>query len=158
MAENANPESGRSGDGKTTGIIDRFLNIIEVVGNKLPDPAVLFLLLMFLVWILSWPLSQLEFDALNPVTKQPIEVANQVSGEGIATLLTSMVKTFVNFAVLEMVPLMHFIHSSRFESAPDSGLLADAGGAKSASFPEIRPWAGFLRCSARRLNSTTLNV
>lgn len=103
MAENANPESGRSGDGKTTGIIDRFLNIIEVVGNKLPDPAVLFLLLMFLVWILSWPLSQLEFDALNPVTKQPIEVANQVSGEGIATLLTSMVKTFVNFAPLGVV-------------------------------------------------------
>ena len=103
MAENANPESGRSGSGKKSGIIDRFLNLIEVVGNKLPDPAVLFLLLMFLVWILSWPLSQLEFDALNPVTEQPIQVVNQVSGTGIATLLTSMVKTFVNFAPLGVV-------------------------------------------------------
>ena len=103
MAENANPESGRSGSGKKAGIIDRFLNLIEVVGNKHPDPAVLFLLLMFLVWILSWPLSQLEFDALNPVTEQPIQVVNQVSGTGIATLLTSMVKTFVNFAPLGVV-------------------------------------------------------
>ena len=103
MSENANPEPGRSDREKKTGMIDRFLNIIEVVGNKLPDPAVLFLLLMFFIWLLSWPLSMMEFDALNPITDKPIVVANQVNGEGIANILTSMVKTFVNFAPLGVV-------------------------------------------------------
>ena len=34
-----------SGDTHQAGMIDKFLNFIEVAGNKLPDPAVLFLLL-----------------------------------------------------------------------------------------------------------------
>ena len=85
------------------GMINRFLNFIEAAGNKLPDPAILFLLLMFLVWFLSWPLSLLQFDALHPVTQESIAVVNQVNGEGIALLLTSVVDTFVNFAPLGVV-------------------------------------------------------
>jgi len=88
---------------KKTGLVDKFLNLIEVVGNKLPDPAVLFLLLMIGVWLLSYPLSMIEFDAVNPKDGQPITVANQVNGDGVASLLTSMVKTFVNFAPLGVV-------------------------------------------------------
>ena len=88
---------------KPAGTIDRFLNFIEVAGNKLPDPAILFLLLMLLVWFLSWPLSRLQFDAVHPVTQESIAVVNQVNGDGIALLLTSMVDTFVNFAPLGVV-------------------------------------------------------
>lgn len=33
--------------------IDRFLNGIETAGNKLPDPAILFVIALVLVWILS---------------------------------------------------------------------------------------------------------
>lgn len=95
------------GDGdvreKPAGVIDRFLNLIELVGNKLPDPAVLFLLLMGLVWLLSWPLSEIDFDVTHPVTGEPIAVENQVNGSGIANLLTSMVDTFVNFPPLGVV-------------------------------------------------------
>ena len=92
-----------TGSKKTTGMIDRFLNIIELAGNKLPDPAVLFLLLMVIVWGLSWPLSRVEFDAIHPISKEPIVVANQVNGKGIANLLTTMVKTFVTFPPLGVV-------------------------------------------------------
>ncbi|MCG8649376.1 MAG: AbgT family transporter, partial [Pirellulales bacterium] len=88
---------------RPSGMIDRFLNLIEVAGNKLPDPAVLFLLLMVLVWLLSWPLSLIEFNAVHPMTDKPIVVANQVNGSGIANLLTSMVSTFVGFAPLGVV-------------------------------------------------------
>ena len=35
------------------GLLTRFLDGVERVGNKLPDPAVLFLGLMLLVWVLS---------------------------------------------------------------------------------------------------------
>lgn len=98
---NADPGSGAAKP--SAGVINRFLNFIEVAGNKLPDPAVLFLLLMAAVWLLSWPLSTVSFDATHPITGTPIAVANQVNGTGIANLLTSMVKTFVNFAPLGVV-------------------------------------------------------
>ncbi|NLB15176.1 MAG: hypothetical protein GX826_14390, partial [Gammaproteobacteria bacterium] len=34
--------------------MSRALDAIERIGNRLPDPAMLFLLLMLLVWALSW--------------------------------------------------------------------------------------------------------
>jgi aminobenzoyl-glutamate transport protein len=103
MTRDPKKEQKRSEIENKSGKIARILNIIEVSGNKLPDPAVLLLLLMGIVWLLSWPLSLVEFDAVHPVTKEPIVVANQVNGVGIANLLTSMVSTFVNFAPLGVV-------------------------------------------------------
>ena len=88
---------------KKTTAVDRFLSAIETIGNKLPDPAVLFLMLMGLVWLLSWPLSSVDFGAVHPATGDPIVVANQVNGASIANLLSTMVSTFVNFAPLGVV-------------------------------------------------------
>ena len=34
------------------GAVARFLNFIERVGNKLPDPAMIFLFSMLLIWLL----------------------------------------------------------------------------------------------------------
>ncbi|HBQ59758.1 MAG TPA: aminobenzoyl-glutamate transporter, partial [Balneolaceae bacterium] len=36
-----------------TGLFNKFLNFIEKTGNKLPDPAMLFFLLLVFVWIMS---------------------------------------------------------------------------------------------------------
>ncbi len=33
----------------------RFLDGVEKIGNKLPDPAMLFLLLLGVLMVLSWP-------------------------------------------------------------------------------------------------------
>ena len=85
------------------GFLDRFLNAIEVAGNKLPDPAVMFLMLMGLIWLLSWPLSSMDFGAVHPVSGDPIEVINQVDSAAIANLLSTMVNTFVTFAPLGVV-------------------------------------------------------
>ena len=98
MTKPENPETTEN-----SGLLDKFLNLIEYVGNKLPDPAVLFLLLMIAVWLLSWPLSKMDFDAKHPATGASIEVANQVTGEGIANLLSTMVNTFVTFPPLGVV-------------------------------------------------------
>lgn len=103
MTNTANRDSDMRETKENSGMINRFLNFIEVAGNKLPDPAVLFLLLMVVVWLLSWPLSLIKFGAIHPITKEPIAVVDQVTGVGIANLLTSMVDTFVNFAPLGVV-------------------------------------------------------
>ena len=45
-----------------------FLGTVERVGNKLPDPAVLFIALLFIVWILSWLLSYVTLDVVDPAS------------------------------------------------------------------------------------------
>ncbi|MEE4331164.1 MAG: AbgT family transporter, partial [Wenzhouxiangella sp.] len=79
-------------------LLERALNVIEVVGNKLPDPAVLFFLLMIAVWIASAFLAQFTFSAIHPSTGEPIQVINQLSGGQMANFMVNMVSVFVNFA------------------------------------------------------------
>lgn len=86
-----------------TGAIARFLNTIERVGNKLPDPAIIFLVAMLLIWLLSWLFSGVSFDAIDPRTGEGIVVHNLLSGDNLATFLSSMVKTFTGFAPLGVV-------------------------------------------------------
>ena len=89
-------------NGKRT-LMERALNVIEVVGNKLPDPAVLFFLLMIAVWIISALLAPVEFTAEHPQTGEPIQVVNQLSGTELANFMSNMVSVFTAFAPLGIV-------------------------------------------------------
>jgi aminobenzoyl-glutamate transport protein len=84
-------------------LLDRMLTGIEVAGNKLPDPAALFLILMVVVWLLSWALSGMSFAEIDPRTGEAIVVQNQLTGQSLVDFLTRMVSTFVNFAPLGVV-------------------------------------------------------
>ncbi len=85
------------------GWLHRALNGIERVGNRLPDPAMLFLLLMLIVWALSWALSGIEFSAEHPASGEPIRVQNLLTGTELARFLATMVTTFTSFAPLGVV-------------------------------------------------------
>jgi aminobenzoyl-glutamate transport protein len=85
------------------GINQRFLNAIERAGNKLPDPAVLFIALLFIVWVLSWLLSNFTFGAVDPRTGDAVVVVNQLSGSSLTTFFASMVKTFAHFHPIGVV-------------------------------------------------------
>ena len=85
------------------GFINKALNFIEKAGNKLPDPAILFLVLMILVWVLSWMMSGISFAEIDPRTGSPIVVNNQLSGKSFAEFLSNMVTTFSGFAPLGIV-------------------------------------------------------
>lgn len=83
--------------------INRALNTIEKIGNKLPDPAALFLILLFVVWILSWALSSVSFTEIDPRNAKAIVINNQLTGTAIANFLSTMVKTFTDFHPLGIV-------------------------------------------------------
>lgn len=76
---------------------NRMLATVERVGNKLPDPAVLFIALLFVVWLLSWLMSYVTFGVVDPRTNEPIVIMNQLTGGAMTTFLTNMVTTFVTF-------------------------------------------------------------
>lgn len=80
-----------------------WLGWIEWAGNKLPDPAMLFVWALVITWVLSALLAPVSFDDIDPRTKQPLEVKNQLDGTALTQFLTRMVKTFTDFPPLGVV-------------------------------------------------------
>lgn len=81
----------------------RFLSAVERLGNRLPDPAMLFLGGMLLVWAISWLLADYSFTVPAAEGSRDLSVQNQLSGSSLATFLSSMVNTFTGFAPLGVV-------------------------------------------------------
>jgi aminobenzoyl-glutamate transport protein len=84
-------------------LVMRALNAIERAGNKLPDPAMIFLFAMLIIWGLSLWLSHISFEAIDPRTGEAIVVNNLLTGDSMASFLAGMVKTFTGFAPLGVV-------------------------------------------------------
>ena len=80
-----------------TGLVQRALATVERVGNKLPDPAILFVYLLIAVWVLSWLLSYLAFEAIDPRTETAVVVKNMLSGPALTGLMSTMVTNFSHF-------------------------------------------------------------
>jgi aminobenzoyl-glutamate transport protein len=83
--------------------IDRLLNAIEWAGNKLPDPAVLFVIALLIVWGASALLASVTFAEIDPRNGMPIRVQNLLTGAALANFLANMVTVFVTFPPLGIV-------------------------------------------------------
>ena len=83
--------------------IIRLLDRVEALGNRLPDPAVLFLALLIAVWILSAALAQFSVSHIDPRTGTPLEVQNLATPSQLTQFLSGMVATFVGFHPLGVV-------------------------------------------------------
>ncbi|QZN90078.1 AbgT family transporter [Idiomarina abyssalis] len=97
------PQPDRSQKEKPDSLLNRLLDGVEKVGNKLPDPAVMFFGLLIIVWAMSWLLSGVSFDEKHPLTGDTIGVTNLLSGTEMAAFLANMVDTFMGFAPLGVV-------------------------------------------------------
>ncbi|MGB2426874.1 MAG: AbgT family transporter [Alteromonas sp.] len=83
--------------------VTRALDKVEVVGNKLPDPAIIFFICLVIVWGLSAALSGISFDTIDPRTGEAVVVNNLLTGDSLADFLSRMVKIFTGFAPLGVV-------------------------------------------------------
>ena len=81
----------------------RALDTIEVIGNRLPHPATLFLMMAVLVALLSWWASAVGFQATHPATGEVIAVKNLLSADGIRWIYTNVESNFVKFPPLALV-------------------------------------------------------
>lgn len=88
---------------KKKGLLDRILDGIERVGNKLPDPITLFLGLAIIVVLISWLCSALGVAVVNPANGETVTVTNLFSVYGIQYLWTNVITNFSGFAPLGMV-------------------------------------------------------
>ncbi len=88
---------------KRKGALAKALDLIEIAGNKLPDPAILFLVLMIVVWLLSALMANMTFTEIDPRTGEAVDIINQLTGPALAEFLASMVSVFMGFAPLGIV-------------------------------------------------------
>ena len=95
--------SPASGSDQPQGFIYRALAWVERVGNKLPDPAMLFVIALVIVWAASALLSGYEFTVPAQDGERSLAVANQLTGSALAAFLAGMVTTFTGFAPLGVV-------------------------------------------------------
>jgi aminobenzoyl-glutamate transport protein len=75
----------------------RMLATVERVGNKLPDPAMLFVFLLVVVWLLSWLLSYVSFEMIDPRSGEPLVIKNLLAGTAMTAWLSVMVTNFSHF-------------------------------------------------------------
>ena len=89
---------------KKKGLLQRSLDRIETIGNKLPHPVTLFAMLALLVLILSAVISQFGVSVEHPGEDgEMVEVHNLLNKEGIQYIFTSITDNFINFAPLGIV-------------------------------------------------------
>ncbi|MCR8844250.1 AbgT family transporter [Paenibacillus sp. SC116] len=85
-------------------LLMRSLDSIEKVGNKLPDPVMLFALLSLLVMVVSAILSSIGLSVADPTKPgETLTVMNLLSKEGLQYVFENAVKNFTNFAPLGTV-------------------------------------------------------
>ncbi len=89
--------------GEKRGLLGSFLDTIEWVGNKLPDPAVLFVIGIATVWLLSAVFSYVKFTETLPGKPDPIQIVNLLAPAKVADFLSKMTETFVGFHPLGVV-------------------------------------------------------
>jgi aminobenzoyl-glutamate transport protein len=93
----------KSEKSKTNRGIEKFLTIIEKVGNKLPHPTALFALFALGVIILSWLVSMFDFSAIHPGTGEVIKPVSLLSVEGLHKIILNLITNFTSFAPLGTV-------------------------------------------------------
>ena len=89
----------------------RFMDKVEVWGNKLPDPFFLFAYMLILVLVLSAIFGGVSEtyvlkSAAGQVTSKTVSVINLLTPDYLRSLITDMVKTYVNFAALGLVMVL----------------------------------------------------
>lgn len=76
---------------------------VEQIGNRLPDPAALFVLAMFATWLLSAALAPVSWSVVDPRTQSPLVVQSLLTRDALVASLLGMVKTFTGFHPLGVV-------------------------------------------------------
>jgi aminobenzoyl-glutamate transport protein len=91
--------------------LQKLLDGVERVGNKVPHPAVIFFILIALVILLShlfhWLGTTVTYEVINPETHKVEEttaaVNSLLTADGIRFMLTSMVRNFANFGPVGII-------------------------------------------------------
>ncbi len=79
---------------------DRFLNSVERLGNALPDPVAIFVIIIVILMVVSAFAAGQGWSVTNPVTGEVLQAKSLFSEPLMRQLLTEVPKTFTGFTPL----------------------------------------------------------
>ncbi|WP_257183647.1 AbgT family transporter [Corynebacterium cystitidis] len=112
------PSSTSDKKGKPKG----FLGFVERVGNTLPHPFWLFVILGGITLVASWIGSRIGMSATQPDTGDTVEVVNLLTRDGLQQMVSDAVNNFVTFPPLGVI----LVAMLGVAVAEHSGLLSAA--------------------------------
>jgi aminobenzoyl-glutamate transport protein len=101
--------------GKKPNALERLLDVIERVGNKVPHPAIMFLALcvgvIVLSQLLAWAGVSATYDVARPtgrpgdyeIVTQTVAIQGLLTADGIRFLFTSVVPVFMGFTAMGII-------------------------------------------------------
>lgn len=84
----------------------RLLDWFERVGNRFPDPIVLFLAALAATWVASSLLAGRDFGLIDPRTSAALQINDQLTVRAFASFVVGTTQAFVSFPPLGMVLVM----------------------------------------------------
>lgn len=97
----------KSSQKSSGGMLDKFLNGVEYVGNKLPEPFTIFLILFLITGVLSTIMAKMGVEIKIPGSDEIQPVKGLFTGEGLTWFTTTMGENYINFPPLVTVlPIM----------------------------------------------------
>lgn len=83
--------------------LDRVLGVIERGGNRLPEPFILFAILLLIVAVVSTAMAAVGVRVTVPGDDAVTAVRGAFTGEGVAFLFTGLAENFIGFPPLQTV-------------------------------------------------------
>lgn len=133
-----------------------FFGTIERVGNKIPNPCILFLWLTGIVFLLSLIMSKAGVTAVNPATNEVITIVNMLASDKVAVFLQSMGKTFMTFGPMIVVPLCSLGMAVSIHSGFFNAFIKVVSGVKSKFW--LTFFIGFIGVSANILGDSIFMI
>lgn len=96
-------EAGTAHRPSRRGLVNRLLNLVERAGNRLPDPATIFVVLAVLALLASWVAATLGVKVTHPITHETIAANNLLNRDGIRRIIAGVVPNFTGFPPLGIV-------------------------------------------------------
>lgn len=84
----------------------RWLDAVERLGNRCPDPILLFLFALAATWWASSLLEGVDLGLVDPRTGRALQINDQLTLQAMATFLAGMTLTYVTFPPLGTVLVM----------------------------------------------------
>src|SRR5699024_6681568 len=91
---------------KKKGFVQRLLDVVERVGNRLRARFLLFVIMACLMSVLCFVFCLFVASVVHPGTGEDLPINNLISAEGLEFILTSMLDNFTGFAPLGLVLAM----------------------------------------------------
>lgn len=103
MASSSTTHSSTDAGGATAGPLTRVLGWIEKVGNRLPHPFWIFVILAGVVLVLSEVFARMGVAATDPASGDEVAIASLLNAEGFRQIVEGVVPNFVEFPPLGVV-------------------------------------------------------